>query len=158
MTDTDLFLYFANPITPDHKRYEALRALLFEKLPKIEVTKKFGYTEYTLQALVRDFRQGKLIFFQPKKPGPKERSSSKDIQAKIVSLRKPNLSAEDIKEKLSSENIQIGLSTIQRILADQGFVKLLRRTNKDRGLTKKKTTIPEKSHQLEVSDRKSTRL
>ena len=113
---------------------------------------KFGYTEYTLQALVRDFRQGKLTFFHPKKPGPKERSSSKDLQAKIVSLRKQNLSAEDIKDKLSSEKIQIGLSTIERILADQGFVKLLRRKNKDRGLTKKKTTIPEKSHQLEVSD------
>ena len=152
MTDTDLSLYFANPITPDHKRYEALRALLFEKLPKVEVTKKFGYTEYTLQALVRDFRQGKLIFFHPNKPGPKERSSSKDIHAKIVSLRKQNLSAEDIKDKLSSENIQIGLSTIQRILADQGFVKLLRRTNKDRGLTKKKTIIPEKSHQLEIAE------
>ncbi len=81
MTETDLSLYFANPITPDHKRYEALRALLFEKLPKIEVTKKFGYTEYTLQALVRDFRQGKLIFFHPKKPGPKERSSSKNCFA-----------------------------------------------------------------------------
>jgi hypothetical protein len=150
MTETDLSLYFANPTTPDHKRYEALRALLFEKLPKIEVIEKFGYTEYTLQALVRDFRQGKLIFFHPKKPGPKERSSSKDLQAKIVSLRKRNLSAEDIKDKLSSESIQIGLSTIERILADQGFVKLLRRTNKDRGLTKKKTIIPEKSHQLEV--------
>ncbi len=72
MTETDLSLYFANPITPDHKRYEALRALLFEKLPKIEVIEKFGYTEYTLQALVRDFRQGKLIFFRPKKPGPKQ--------------------------------------------------------------------------------------
>ena len=152
MTETDLSLYFANPITTDHKRYEALRALLFEKLPKIEVMEKFGYTEYTLQALVRDFRQGKLTFFHPKKPGPKERSSSKDLQAKIVSLRKQNLSAEDIKDKLSSEKIQIGLSTIERILADQGFVKLLRRKNKDRGLTKKKTTIPEKSHQLEVSD------
>jgi len=150
MTETDLSLYFANPATPDQKRYEALRALLFEKLSKIEVMEKFGYTEYTLQALVRDFGQGKLIFFHPKKPGPKERSTSIDIQTKIVSLRKQNLSAVEIKEKLSSENIQIGLSTIERILADQGFVKLLRRTNKDRGVTKKKTTIPEKSHQFEV--------
>ena len=72
--------------------------------------------------------------------------------SQIVSLRKQNLSAVEIKEKLSSENIQIGLSTIERILADQGFVKLLRRTNKDRGVTKKKTTIPEKSHQFEVSE------
>ena len=45
MTETDLSLYFANPITPDHKRYEALRALLYEKLPKKEVMEKFGYTD-----------------------------------------------------------------------------------------------------------------
>ena len=100
MTETDLSLYFANPATPDQKRYEALRALLFEKLSKIEVMEKFGYTEYTLQALVRDFGQGKLIFFHPKKPGHKERSTSIDIQTKIVSLRKQNLSAVEIKEKL----------------------------------------------------------
>jgi len=158
MTETKLSLYFANPITSDHKRYEALRALLYEKLPKKEVIERFGYTEYTLQALVRDFKQGKLIFFHAKKPGPKERSTSKDIQTKIVSLRKQNLSAEDIKDELSSENIQIGLSTIERILEDQGFVKLPRRTNKNRGLTKKKTIIPEKSHQLEVSELVNTKF
>ncbi len=66
-------------------------------------------------------------------------------------MRKQNLSAEDIKDELSNENIRIGLTTIERILDDQGFVKLPRRTNKDMGLTKKKTIIPEKSHQLEVS-------
>jgi hypothetical protein len=124
---------------------------LLEKLPKKEVMEKFGYTDYTLQALVRDFRNGKLTFFPSNKPGPKERSTSKDIQTRIVSLRKQNLSVENIKDKLSSENITIGLTTIERILADQGFVKLPRRTNKDRGLTKKRTTIPEKSHQIEVS-------
>src|SRR5660398_168103 len=117
MTETDLSLYFANPITTDHKRYEALRALLFEKLPKIEVMEKFGYTEYTLQALVRDFRHGKLTFFHPKKPGPKERSSSQDVRAKIVSPRKQHLSVGDMNDKLSAERIQIGLSTAERILA-----------------------------------------
>ncbi len=151
MTEIDLSIYFDKPSTPNQKRYEALRALLFEKRPKNEVIEKFGYTEYTLQTLVRDFRNGKLIFFPFNKPGPKRRSTSKDIQTKIVSLRKQNLSAEDIKDELSNENIRIGLTTIERILDDQGFVKLPRRTNKDRGLTKKKTIIPEKSHQLEVS-------
>ncbi len=151
MTETDLSTYFDKPATPNQKRYEALRALLFEKRPKSEVIEKFGYTEYTLQTLVRDFRNGKLILFPLNKPGPKGRSTSKDIQTKIVSLRKQNLSAEDIKDELSNENIRIGLTTIERILDDQGFVKLHRRTNKDRGLTKKKTIIPEKSRQLEVS-------
>ncbi len=75
MTETDLSIYFDKPSTPNQKRYEALRALLFEKRPKNEVIEKFGYTEYTLQTLVRDFRNGKLIFFPFNKPGPKRRST-----------------------------------------------------------------------------------
>ncbi len=47
MSKTDISLYFANPTTPDHKKYEVLRALFFEKLPVNEVSEKFGYTNYT---------------------------------------------------------------------------------------------------------------
>ncbi len=53
MSKTDISLYFANPTTPDHKKYEVLRALFYEKLPKKEVTEKFGYTNYTLNAIIR---------------------------------------------------------------------------------------------------------
>ncbi len=49
MSKTDISQYFANPSTPDHKKYEVLRALFYEKLPKKEVTDKFGYTNYTVQ-------------------------------------------------------------------------------------------------------------
>jgi transposase len=148
MSKTDISQYFAKPSTPDHKKYEVLRALFYEKLPKKEVTDKFGYTNYTVQAIIRDFRQGKLIFFPPKKPGPKDRTISEEAKTKIISLRKQNLSAEDISNQLLSENIKISLRTVERILEDEGFSKLSRRTNKERGLTKKKTIIPERSHQL----------
>jgi transposase len=148
MSKTDISLYFANPSTPDHKKYEVLRALFYEKLPKNEVTEKFGYTDYTIQAIIRDFRQGKLIFFPQKKSGPKDRTVSEEAKTKIISLRKQNLSAEDICSRLLSENIKIGLRTVERILDDEGFSKLPRRTNKERGLTKKKSIIPERSYQL----------
>ncbi len=148
MSKTDISLYFAKPSTPDHKKYEVLRALFYEKLPKKEVTDKFGYTNYTVQAIIRDFRQGKLIFFPPKKTGPKVRNISEEAKTKIISLRKQNLSAEDISNQLLSENIKISLRTVERILEDEGFSKLSRRTNKERGLTKKKTIISERSHQL----------
>ena len=46
MSKTDLSLYFANPTTPDHRKYEVLRALFLEKLPQKEVSEKFGYTNY----------------------------------------------------------------------------------------------------------------
>ena len=87
MAKTDISFYFANPSTPDHKKYEVLRALFYEKLPKKEVTEKFGYTNYTVQAIIRDFRQGKLIFFPQKKPGPKDRTASEETRTKIIFLR-----------------------------------------------------------------------
>jgi len=148
VSKTDISLYFANPSTPDQKKYEVLRALFYEKLSKKEVTEKFGYTNFTLNAIIRDFRQGKLIFFPPKKPGPKERNTSEETITKIISLRKQNLSSEDIYNQLLSDNIKISLRTVERILEDEGFSKLPRRTNKERGLTKKKSIIPERSHQL----------
>lgn len=151
MSNTDIYLYFANPSTPDQKKYEVLRALFYEKLPKKEIIDKFGYTNYTINAIIRDFRQRKLIFFPPKKPGPKERTISEEVKTKIILLRKQNLSAEDIYNQLLSETIEISLRTVERILEDEGFSKLSRRTNKERGLTKKRTIIPERSHQL-VSD------
>jgi transposase len=158
MSKTDISLYFANPSTPDHKKYEVLRALFYEKLPKEEVTEKFGYTNYTLNAIIRDFRQGKLIFFPLKKPGPKDRNTSEEAKTKIISLRKQNLSAEDISNQLLSENIKISLRTVERILEDEGFSKLSRRTNKERGLTKKKTIISERSHQLVSSELKNQKF
>ncbi len=158
MSKTDLSLYFANPSTPDQKKYEVLRALFLEKLTKKEVIEKFGYTSYTLQAIIRDFRQGKLIFFPPKKPGPKGRNISEETKTKIISLRKQNLSAEDICNQLLSENIKIGLRTVERILEDESFSKLPRRTNKERGLTKKKSIIPERSFQLGLCELNNRRF
>ncbi|HEY4756684.1 MAG TPA: transposase [Ignavibacteriaceae bacterium] len=158
MSKTDLSLYFAKPSTPDHKKYEVLRALFFEKLHKNEVIEKFGYTEYTLQAIIRDFKQGKLIFFLPKKPGPKDRTTPEEIRTKIVSLRKQNLSSEDICNQLLSEDIKVGKKTIERILEDEGFTKLPRRTNQERGLTKKKSIIPERACQLESCELKNQKF
>ncbi len=151
MTEEDLVQYFAKPSNPDHKKYEALRALFLEKVSKEEVSEKFGYEDNTLRAIIRDFKQGKLIFFPLKKPGPKERTTPKEIRDKIVHLRKQNLSTTDILEKLQEENIHIGESTIERILKEEGFTKLPRRANIERGLTNKKTTIPERAAQLDFT-------
>ena len=151
MTETDLAQYFANPTSPDHKKYEVVRGIFLEQLSKKEVAEKFGYSEHTIQAIIRDFKKGKLTFFPPKKSGPKERITSLEIRNKIVLLRKQNLSSEDIYNELAAENIKIGQRTIERILKDEGFTKLPRRTNKQRGLSTKKTIIPERSVQLDFN-------
>ena len=47
--------YFARPRDPTQRRYEALRAYLFEGHRAEEVARAFGYTVATLNSMVRDF-------------------------------------------------------------------------------------------------------
>jgi hypothetical protein len=44
------------PYQPLHRRYEALRAVLVDGQPHVEVTKRFGYTYNPLRRLVSDLR------------------------------------------------------------------------------------------------------
>jgi len=140
--------YFLRPQTPTQRRYEALRAHFVDGIPRKQVSEQFGYTFYSFQALVRDFLQEKVNFFIEKRPGPTTRRTPESVRNKIIFWRKKNFSAPDIQTKLEEEKILIGERTIERILQDEGFVKLPRRTHKEMGLTTKKTFIPEKSQQL----------
>lgn len=151
MTMDDPKKYFLKPQTPTQRRYEALRAHFVDDIPRKQVSEQFGYTFYTLQALVRDFLQDKVEFFVEKKPGPATRRTPESVRNKIIFWRKKNLSAPDIQARLEEEKILIGERTIERILQDEGFAKLPRRTHKERGLITKKTYIPEKSRQLDFN-------
>ena len=48
--------FFLEPYQPLHRRYEALRAVLVDGQPQVEVAKRFGYTYNTLRRLVSDCR------------------------------------------------------------------------------------------------------
>ena len=54
---------FARPANVNQRRYEALRAYLYEGVPLAEAAQRFGYTPSALRSLVRDFRAGKLTLF-----------------------------------------------------------------------------------------------
>jgi transposase len=49
--------FFAQPIQPYHRQYEALRAVFLEGHSQKEVADRFGYTYDSLRQLVREFRQ-----------------------------------------------------------------------------------------------------
>lgn len=69
--------------------------------------------------------------------------SAKD---KIVELRKKNYSVIEIKEKLSLEKIEISENQICKLLHEEGFSKLFRRTFAERiEALQKDTTYPQKS-------------
>lgn len=61
--------FFAVPQDPTHRRYEALRAYLYEGRPAAEAAARFGYTPKALDSLARDFRGGRRDFFVTPRPG-----------------------------------------------------------------------------------------
>jgi len=56
MQDTLSRRFFLEPTQPLPRRYEALRAVLVDGQPHIEVAQRFGSTYNTMRRLVSDFR------------------------------------------------------------------------------------------------------
>lgn len=72
--------FFDKPKTPLQRQYEALRSIFVAKKSAAIVAKKYNYSVSTIYSLVRDFKSGKLTFFQAKKFGPMERKIPKHMQ------------------------------------------------------------------------------
>ena len=142
--------YFLHPKEPTQRRYEALRAYYLKSLSQQEAAKRAGYSVSTFQSLVSNFQSGKIDFFLRPQYGPRRRQVSDFVYERIVSLRKSNHSIYEIKEILSTDDIKTSLQTINRILDDEGFAKLPRRTKKELGFTKKNTLLPPKATALDL--------
>jgi transposase len=152
MTKDDSFNpadYFLNPKEPAQKRYEALRGYFLESLTQKEAAKRAGYSESTFQSLVSNFQNRKVEFFEKPRYGPNKRQTSDFIQKRIVSLRKSNYSVYEIKDILFKEGFNTSIQTINRIIKDEGFAKLPRRTKEELGLTKKNTLLPQISTSMD---------
>ena len=57
MDDTPYREFFARPTHPDHRRYEALRAVFLDGRSQKDVAEHFGYRYSTLRQLVYEFRR-----------------------------------------------------------------------------------------------------
>ncbi len=84
---------FARPTQVNQRRYEALRAYLYEGLSVRQAAARFGYTPAALASLVRDYRAGKLsLFAEPGKPGRKSAPKKDRARARVIELRRAGLS------------------------------------------------------------------
>ena len=140
MHETDEFdpiEYFSNPKESTQKRYEALRAYFLESLTQKEAAKRAGYSTSTFQSLVSNFKNEKIEFFVKPHYGPNKRQTSDIIQERIILLRKSNHSIYNIRDILLKEGFKTSIQTINRIINDEGFVKLPRRTKEELALSKK---------------------
>lgn len=142
--------FFLSPKEPSQKRYEALRAYFLESLTQKEAAERAGYSISTFQSLLSNFQNGKVEFFVKPQYGPNRRQASDFMHEKIISLRKSDHSVYEIKDILSREGFNTSIQTINRIIKDEGFAKLPRRTKEELGLTKKNTLLPPISTAIDI--------
>ena len=140
--------FFKYPQLATHKQYEALRAFYVEKVPGTEVARRYGYTYAAFNSLRQRFKADGVNFFATPTPGPKGPRIPVEMREKVIECRKKGLSVGEIFEVCNSLCASLGTSTIDRILAQEGFPKLARRTQLKIGLTKDHTIVPEAARVL----------
>src|SRR5260370_2104045 len=111
----------------NQRRYEALRAYLYEGASLRQAADATGYTRDALASLVRDLRAGKLtIFAPPGVPGRKSAAKKDAARGGVIGLRRAGLSVYEISIRLTSEGTPLGRSAVSDILREEGFGRLVR--------------------------------
>ena len=145
--------FFTHPQFEWQRRYEALRASFVERLPHQVVADKFGYSAGYMRLLRHMFVHGKIDFDEPVPEGKAQRRRvSAECRRKIIEWRNKQLSSGEITELLSEDDIEISVRTVERVLAEEGFPKLPRRTRIRVGMTVKGAEIPERSETVSMAD------
>lgn len=137
--------FFKHPATPGQRQYEALRAYYVDHVPGQEVSRRYQYTYSAFNSLKQKFKSGLVKFFITPPKGPQGSRITADMRQKIIDYRKKNLSAYQIAEVFETLDDPISVRTVARILEEEGFPKLPRRTQLKIGLTKNNTITPEYS-------------
>ena len=95
----------------NQRRYEALRAYLYQGLALREAAEATGYTRDALASLVRDLRAGRLtVFAPPGKPGRKSAPRKDAARGRVIELRRAGLSAHEISARLRAEGTPLTVS------------------------------------------------
>jgi hypothetical protein len=125
--------FFARPSGPNHRRYEALRAYLWEGTTAEEAAARAGYSSATLRSVVRDFRAGKTGFFVNPRPGPTRAPAKNAARPVIIELRRAGHSATEIAEALAGTSTPLNRTGVAEVLAEAGFPRLSVRPPGERG-------------------------
>jgi len=147
---TGLRKLFESPNTPVQRRYEAIRSIEMDGLTVADAADKFGYTKQALYSYIRDVKTGKLSLF-PQNTTHSERRTPTEVRKQVIKYRNKSLSATDIKMLMDAECYKMSVRTIERIISDAGLPRLKRRTQAERGLTKKQQIIPHRAAMLDFN-------
>ena len=137
------YTYFSNQEIVNKKKYDALRAFFFEKLPAEKVAKDYGYSLSSLYSLTRDFRKylkhghKEDYFFKDISLGRKS-YQPEGLKDMIIGLRKQNFSTEDIVGIVNAKGHKVTYGYVYKLLNNEGFARLPRRGSNE----KKKPELP----------------
>jgi transposase len=145
--------FFLHPKFDWQRRYEALRASFVERLSAKVVAERFGYSAQYIHLLRHQFRHDKIDFAEPVPEGKvNRRRVNSQTRKKIRDWREQRLSAGEIAELLSQDGIEISIRTVERVLSEEGFPKLPRRTRLKIGITVKGTKVPDRSTPITIQE------
>ncbi len=141
--------FFLHPLHDWQRRYEALRASFLDRLPAKVVADRFGYSPAYVNLLRHQFTHDKIDFSEPVPEGKvNRRAVDMATRQKICSWREHQLSAGEIAQLLSQEGIEISVRTVERVLAEENYPKLPRRSRLKVGLTVQGARVPQVSQIL----------
>jgi hypothetical protein len=129
--------YFLKPVGAQHRQYEALRAVYVEGNSLEQAARQFGFSAAYLKKVRGEFhralqREESYFFPAPKKGRKEGRATAPARVEQIVALRKQNYSVPDIHAALAAQGEAPALMTIDRILKQEGFATLPKRTRRER--------------------------
>ena len=153
------FNYFNSSDLVIKKKYDALKDFYFHKKKAVQVANEYGYTLSSFYSLTRDFnrylacREKDDFFFISKKAG---RKHIDDVNADelIISLRKQNLSTDDILTILHGKGYKLSYQYVYQLLKNEGFAKLERRNQQQKQQLICPKLKAEKSKHLQFTNEK----
>jgi transposase len=118
---------FTRPSQPNQRRYEALRAYFVEGASAGEVAERLGYTRQSVEALVRDWRKGRLagLFVAPR-PGPKSQPKKDAARERAIELRRQRHGIEEIVAVLGAEGTPLARTAVWEVLSEEGLSRMPR--------------------------------
>lgn len=151
--------FFLHPVSGWQRRYEALRASFVERCSARAVADRFGYAPGYVHLLRHLFRKGKMDLAEPQVNGVAHRRRvSQELRQKMCAWRKSRLSCGEISQLLSEDGEELSVRTVQRVLLEEGFPRLPRRTRLKVGLTVRGATVPEEATCIPISARAGDRF
>lgn len=111
------------------ERYKWIKPILDKEIKIVDLNKICPYSESSIKRWLRDFRKGGISALEPKSTKPKTQPNETPIWIKerVIEIRKDkNVCAKKLHWKLKKQNLIVPISTIGKILKEEGLTRKYR--------------------------------